>query len=76
MQDHLNDAEWFATRSLITSKNVNVDLLNSAVMQLFPGEEFVANSADALGPNEAPTRIPVEHLNSLLPAGLPPHRLV
>jgi hypothetical protein len=51
--------------------------MNDRILQLQRGEEFVCKSADFFNKDELEQtrQYPVELLNTLLPAGLPPHRL-
>ena len=60
--------------AVLCTRNNIVDSINAQVFDIFPGEEHVANSADALAMEDA-AAIPVEYLNSQTPSGMPPHAL-
>ena len=49
--------------------------VNDEVLKLFPGEEIVCASADALLGEDARVAIPSEYLNSQTPNGMPVHEL-
>ena len=67
---------WIAERAILTPKNRSVDEINAIVIQdLLPGEAIVLSSADSTCDPKDSTRFPIEFLNKLTPAGLPPHRL-
>ena len=55
--------------------NTDVDKINFAVLKMLPGDEHVTESADSLEDDRHIIDYPIEHLHSLTPAGLPPHRL-
>jgi ATP-dependent DNA helicase PIF1 len=63
---------------ILTTLNKYVDEMNDRVLQLVGGQEHVQVSADYFPPDSEglSERYPVELLNTLLPSGLPPHRLV
>jgi hypothetical protein len=51
--------------------------LNNKVLDLMPGEETVYKSVDIVASQEPSDhlRYPEEFLNSLIPTGIPPHKL-
>ena len=63
-------------RAILAPLNSAVDEINESVTALFPGEEHRLLSADSVEQNDSDTlAIPVEYLNQLNSAGLPPHIL-
>lgn len=69
------DYEWMAERAILAPKNTAVDDINAVVSDVFPGELNICTSADRTVNDDDATRFPIEYLNSLNAAGLPPHRL-
>ena len=70
------DTQWMSDRAILASFNSAVDEINELVTALFPGEEHRLLSADSVEQNDSDTlAIPVEYLNQLNSAGLPPHIL-
>ena len=67
--------EWIAERAILAPKNSTVDSISSLISEQFPGEAHILYSADSTNDPDDATRFPVEYLNSLTPAGLPPYRL-
>ena len=67
--------EWLAERAILSPLNTNVKMLNTWLMNEFPGEEMEYRSVDsAMNDNEA-VHYPVEFLNSLELSGIPTHIL-
>ena len=67
--------EWLGERAIISPLNSSVNQLNIWLMSEFPGEGREYKSIDtAINDGEA-VQYPVEFLNSLELAGLPPHKL-
>ena len=63
-------------RTFLAPLNSAVDKINESVIALFPSEEHRLLSADSVKENDDDTlAIPVEYLNQLNSAGLPPHIL-
>ena len=56
--------------AVLCTRNNIVDSINAQVSDIFPGEEHVANSADALAMEDA-AAIPLEYLNSQTPSTCP-----
>ncbi len=75
LQDKQHWIQWTAERAILAPKNTVVDRINCTLSDQFPGEPTILNSADSKADEEDATRFPVEYLNTLTPAGLPPHRL-
>jgi ATP-dependent DNA helicase PIF1 len=67
--------QYFSERTILSSRNDDVDDLNAAILNLFPGQPRVFHSADSI-PNNAQDQdqgellYPVEYLNSINCSGL------
>ena len=69
---------WFRSRAILTSRNnVALHINNLILDQLDAATEHIALSLDSIADTESgdTTNFPVEFLNTLIPSGLPPHRL-
>lgn len=68
--------DFFQDRLILSCQNDEVACLNSKALAIFPGEEQEFLSVDQVvledGADANGTRYPIEYLNSLNPAGLPP----
>lgn len=77
-QNHSNP-KYFLDRTILSCKNDDVDEINSAILEIFPGEERVLMSADSVqlgdGVPDGYQPYPAEYLNSLRASGLPLARL-
>src|SRR6201996_7208468 len=67
---------YFAERTILTSRNDDVDDINSEMLKMFPGVEKVLMSADSVKNSgddneEGMLMYPVEYLNSINCSGLP-----
>ena len=64
-------------RCILTPKNETADTINALILESLPGDLHVYESADYFGEDsEAQSNIyPNEFLNTLLPSGMPQHRL-
>ena len=70
------DSQWMSDRAILAPLNSAVDEINESVIAPFPSEEHRLLSADSVEQNDSDTSaIPVEYLNQLNSAGLPPHIL-
>jgi len=71
--------DYFASRTILTSRNDDVDDINEKMRSDFPGEEREFLSADSIKGNqengEGELLYPVEYLNLINCSGLPLHRL-
>ena len=64
------------SRAILYPTNEDVDMINDKVLQTFPaGETQTYLSADSISDPGQTYLCPTEFLNSLTPAGLPPHKL-
>jgi hypothetical protein len=61
---------FFLERTILSSKNDTVDLLNQMILDRFPGEQSVLISADKVNGRES-NEYPTEYLHSLRASGLP-----
>jgi hypothetical protein len=66
--------QYFSERTILSSRNDDVDDLNAYILHKFPGQQRVFHSADSV-PNSTPDQgelmYPVEYLNSINCSGLP-----
>ena len=69
-----NSMSEVADRCIICPTNKTVDLINSKVMEKFPGDIRVYRSIDTVPPSDS-FNYPSEFLNTLAPSGLPPHKI-
>lgn len=70
--------QYFLERTILSSRNDDVDDINRKVLRQFPGEERHYFSADTITPGNLEQGLnvyPVEYLNSLKGSGLPLSRL-
>lgn len=67
--------EYFMHRAILSARNTEVDLINSKVLEAFPGDNHMFVSADSAevadGSASSSTDYPTEFLRTLQPAGLP-----
>ena len=72
-----NWIQWLSECAILAPKYSTVDTVNNVVVsQCFVEQENVFFSVDTTTNPDDGTRFPVEYLQSLTPAGLPPHRLI
>jgi hypothetical protein len=71
--------EYFAKRTILTSRNDDVDDINDEMLKSFPGEEKLFMSADSAKNNpengEGELLYPVEYLNNINCSGMPLSKL-
>ena len=66
---------YVSSRAVLATTNEQVDAINNLGLNRLPGEPIVIPSADStIDPDDA-THYPVEYINSLQAAGIPPHTL-
>ena len=77
MSTRYNDTQWITERAILAPLNADVDTLNEAVFNKYPGEAVCHLSADVLidATDNNALFFPQEYLNSLNGSGLPPHIL-
>jgi hypothetical protein len=67
---------YFLDRTILSSKNTDVDEINSSILDLFPGEKIIFTSADSVVDNLPEYNyLPIEFLHTLTPSGFPLHKL-
>ncbi|CAB4488149.1 unnamed protein product [Rhizophagus irregularis] len=72
---HFNP-QYLVERAILTPKNVDVNNVNTIIMDQFSGEAVEYYSADIIEEQTNPEhQYPIEFLNSLTIGGLPPHKL-
>jgi ATP-dependent DNA helicase PIF1 len=69
----MNDS-FFLECTILSAKNTNVDEINTAILNSFPGEKAVFTSANSVTDNEY-NYIPTEFLHTLISSDFPLHRL-
>uniref|UniRef100_A0A0L8ICI7 DNA helicase Pif1-like 2B domain-containing protein n=1 Tax=Octopus bimaculoides TaxID=37653 RepID=A0A0L8ICI7_OCTBM len=67
------DINWLSERTILAPKNVAVSAINDQLISRIPGEEVIYKSIDRTSDPQDIVNYPIEVLNSLEPAGLPPH---
>ena len=67
---------WLCERAILAPKNDTVNLINTRLLELIPGREWSYRSFDSTVNDDDGVDFPIEFLNSLEPAGLPPHKLI
>ncbi|KXN91862.1 hypothetical protein AN958_11542 [Leucoagaricus sp. SymC.cos] len=72
--------QYFLDRTVLSSRNDEVDDINAAILDKFPGEKHVLMGADSIdldNPHDGNYNLyPMEYLNSLNVSGLPLTKLV
>nr|XP_043639136.1 ATP-dependent DNA helicase PIF1-like [Erigeron canadensis] len=74
MEVNGNSSEYIIFRAILSTKNENVEEINEELIDRFIGQEQIYYSFDE-AEDDVNSYYPVEFLNSLNIAGLPPHRL-
>ncbi|XP_050222183.1 uncharacterized protein LOC126672278 [Mercurialis annua] len=74
LKDNSSSPEYMMNRAILATRNEFVDTLNRKMIDLFPGETQIYNSYDQ-AVDDTNNYYQEEFLNTLLPNGLPPHRL-
>jgi len=63
--------------AILAARNTRVNEINDYACDMFPGQTWECMSSDdTINADRDALAIPTEYLNSLMPTGLPPHRLV
>ena len=75
LSNFIPPSQYFLDRMILAPKNMDVDLLNSTILEDMPGDDAVFYSADSIesepGADDVHESIPVEFLRSLKASGLP-----
>lgn len=71
---------FLTERIILSARNDDVNAINAAALNIFPGEAFTYLAADKMSEDDGVdrtllNRYPNEYLNSLDPTGLPPFKL-
>ncbi|XP_050233165.1 uncharacterized protein LOC126681661 [Mercurialis annua] len=74
LQENSTSPNFMTNRAILATKNEYVDNLNQKMITLFPGESKIYNSFDE-AVDDTTNYYQEEFLNTLLPNGLPPHKL-
>ncbi|KNZ79132.1 ATP-dependent DNA helicase PIF1 [Termitomyces sp. J132] len=67
---HLND-QYYLDQTILSSKNSDVEDINSEILQKCPGEEKILQSADSVMSDNGLALYPMEYLNSSRASSLP-----
>jgi ATP-dependent DNA helicase PIF1 len=68
--------QYFRERVLLAARNVDVDRINEAALNLLPGPSKVYLSADeATGDSANTSHVPLEYLNTIVIPGMPLHSI-
>jgi ATP-dependent DNA helicase PIF1 len=72
------DKNYIRDRVILTTKNMDVEEINQKVLEQIPEEIYEFLSADSVEDKEAVDQslYPIEFLNTLIPSGMPPHKLI
>ena len=70
-----SNTTWLMERAILAPLNESVSRINGILLTKFPGETKTYYSVDSVKDVDDATLYPTEFLNSLDPAGLPPHTL-
>jgi ATP-dependent exoDNAse (exonuclease V) alpha subunit len=77
-QDTANFINYIKNRAILTTRNEDVDDINSQIINIFPGNAHEFLSADSVEDEDSvyENLYSVEFLNTLTPSGTPPHKLI
>ncbi|XP_074315213.1 uncharacterized protein LOC141651397 [Silene latifolia] len=75
MKHYAFNPEIFNDRAILTPRNADVDSVNSALIEMFPGTPHIYHSFDSVVDDNSNV-YPAEFLNSLCPVGMTPHELI
>jgi len=67
--------DWLRERAILAPKNDDVSKINNRVQMKIPGQATIYKSIDTVTEEDQAVNYPTEFLNSLEPAGMPPHIL-
>ncbi|GBN03414.1 Zinc finger protein 782 [Araneus ventricosus] len=68
------DINWLCERTILAPENVHVHEINNRILAMIPAAVAECRSFDIVVDADEAVNFPTEFLNSLDPAGLPPHR--
>ncbi|XP_020258959.1 ATP-dependent DNA helicase PIF1-like [Asparagus officinalis] len=75
LDENFKSIDYMKDRAILATKNKYVDMLNDRLIKRFPGEEKEFYSFDEAD-DDTNHHYQEEFLNTLLPNGLPPHKLM
>ncbi|XP_029633867.1 uncharacterized protein LOC115209572 [Octopus sinensis] len=75
LESNYADIYWLIERTTLAPKNVAVSAISDQPISRIPGEERIYKSIDRISDPQDIVNYSIEFLNSLEPAGLPPHIL-
>ena len=75
IQYNIGNLEYFNDRAILTPKNVEVDILNNAILKKLRGETKSYLSADSVGPEDSVSLYTPDVLATFSPSGLPTHEI-
>ena len=75
IQTNFRKPQWLCERAILAPKNDSVYKLNISIQNMLPGDSKQYKSIDTVMDPAQAVFYPVEFLNSLEPAGMPPHNL-
>ena len=75
LKDNILSDGWLRDRAILAPKNSTVSTLNDELLQLHPGSSKTYLSMDKTSEELEAVHYPVDFLNSINPAGFPPHVL-
>jgi ATP-dependent DNA helicase PIF1 len=73
-----NYIDYIKERAILTTRNEDVDDINTKILNIFPGEAQEFLSADSIEDKDSvhQSLYPIEFLNTLTPSGSPLHKLI
>lgn len=74
--DNYRNMNWLRERAILAAKNEDVNDMNNQILAKVPGAMMEYKSIDTVEEADDAVNFPPEFLNSLDPAGMPPHRLL
>lgn len=75
LENKYYDKEWLCSRAVLCPTNDIADEVNNYMLEAFPGNEQAFKSSDEVTDGDLTLQYPIEFLNTLTPAGFPPHEL-
>ena len=75
LPEHYENVEWLMERAILAPLNETVNDINTILINRIAGELREYKSVDTVENEDEATCYPTEFLNSLQPAGIPPHTL-
>ncbi len=74
--EKFRNPKWLCERAILAPRNDSVDKTNLELLRLLPDMEQSFRSIDTIVDADQAVQLPTEFLNSLQPAGTPPHNLI